>query len=72
MNYSPGGIMAKYRIIFHEDRCIGCGACQAVCPENWELHGDKSRPKKLELEELSCNEEAKNVCPTGAIEIVEE
>ncbi len=61
-----------FKIIFHEDKCIGCGACSAVCPDNWELNGDKAHPKVTNLEEKGCNADAQDICPTGAIEIVEE
>ena len=35
------------RIIHEREKCIGCGACAAVCPEFWEMKGDgKSHLKK--------------------------
>jgi len=61
--------MAKYKIVHKVDECIGCGACASVCPANWEMKGDKSRPKKKELTDLGCNQEAANVCPVQCIEI---
>ena len=64
--------MPKYKVIFHRDKCIGCGACTAQCPENWSLDKEgKAKPKKLELTSLSCNKEAEKVCPVDAIEIKE-
>ncbi|HDP74213.1 MAG TPA: ferredoxin [Candidatus Woesearchaeota archaeon] len=64
--------MAKYKIIFHEEKCIGCGACSSVCPGNWELSGEKVKPLNTDLDELKCNSEAKEICPVGAIEITEQ
>ena len=61
--------MAKFKIEFHRDECIGCGACASVCPDNWELKGDKSHPKKTELNEIGCNQEAVDVCPVQCIKI---
>lgn len=62
--------MAKYKIIHHRERCIGCGACASVCPENWEMAEDgKSKPKKIEFEEISCNQQAADACPVQIIEI---
>jgi len=61
--------MAKYKIIHRVNECIGCGACASVCPDNWEMKGDKSKPKKTELTDIGCNQEAADVCPVQCIEI---
>lgn len=64
--------MARFRIEFEEEKCIGCGSCEAVCPENWRLKGSKSHPKQLELDKIGCNREAEQNCPVQCIHIVEE
>ena len=61
--------MAKFKIVFNRNTCIGCGACASVCPDNWELKSDKSHPKKTELNDIGCNQEAVDVCPVQAIKI---
>lgn len=61
--------MAKYKIIYDREICIGCGTCVAVCPENWEMKGDKSNPKKVELAEIGCNQEAADACPVSCIRV---
>ncbi len=63
--------MAKYKIVHHEDKCIGCGGCVSVCPQNWAMQGNKAKPKKTEItqEEYDCNLQAMEICPTEAIEI---
>ena len=61
--------MAKYKIIHRINECIGCGACASVCPDNWVMKGDKSKPKKTELADAGCNQEAADVCPVQCIEI---
>lgn len=53
--------------------CIGCGSCEAIDPDNFELKGDKATVKEqYSKENESKIEEAMNNCPVGAIEIVEE
>jgi len=65
--------MATYAIEFDLEACIGCGACVSVCPENWQLEGDKSHPlkKKITDKELSCNQKAEEICPVRCIKVVE-
>jgi len=53
--------------------CIGCGACAAVCSDNWEMKGDgKSAPKKTKLDDAGCNTEAESSCPVSCITVTEE
>ena len=55
----------------NKDLCIGCGACQAVCPEVFEIEDDglaavivEEIPEDLKDDSL----DAKEGCPTNAIE----
>lgn len=65
--------MAKVKISQDRDACIGCGACVAACPDNWEMADDgKSRPKKTELDDVGCNKQAEEVCPVQCITVTEE
>ncbi len=61
--------MAKIKIVQDADACIGCGACAAICPDNWEMKGSKSKPKKTELNDLGCNQQAADACPVQCIKI---
>jgi ferredoxin len=62
--------MTKYKIIHERDKCIGCGACASICPANWEIADDgKSRPKKISLDDIGCNQEAADACPVSCIKI---
>ncbi len=64
--------MADYIIVHDRKNCIGCGACAAVCPENWEMKLDgKSAPKetKISEEDFECNNNAAVGCPVNVIHI---
>ncbi len=57
------------KFIVDQENCIGCGACEATCPEVFELDGDKSQviltPVPGNLEDSAI--EAEEGCPVGAI-----
>lgn len=64
---------SKYKIIQNRNKCIGCGACTAICPGNWFMDDDgKATPKKtaIEAEKESCNKLAAEACPVQIIKIV--
>ncbi len=66
--------MAKFRITVDRKKCIGCGACAAQCPDNFELEtGEeyKAKVKHAEVTELGCNKDAESICPVQAIKIEE-
>jgi|GEM_PF-680472 ferredoxin len=69
-----GDIMAKFKIEYNKEACIGCGACTSQS-SNWELveedGANKAKPKVTELEEVGDNKEAEEVCPVDAIKVVE-
>lgn len=60
-----------FKVKFEEEKCIGCGTCAALCPDNWELKGDKAKPKKTELKEAGCNRDAEQNCPVNCIHLIE-
>lgn len=65
--------MAKYKIEFEREKCIGARSCNEECPDNWEMKEDgKSDCKNKEIEEdqLECNMEAAKECPVNAIHII--
>lgn len=63
-----------YNITVDRNECIGCGACEAQCPEEFELEQGsevKAKLKKTKVDELGCIKEAADVCPVNAIKIEE-
>ena len=58
----------------NKDLCIGCGACQAVCPEVFEIEDDGLATVIVEEISEDLKEDAldaKEGCPTDAIEETE-
>ena len=53
-----------------KEKCIGCGICQSICPEVFEMKEGKSQIKEgADLEKnKECVEEAIQTCPVVAIE----
>ena len=59
--------MPKYKIIIDEETCIGCGTCVALCPDNFELKGDKAVAIREEVDSLECVSDAISSCPVQSI-----
>lgn len=58
----------KARVI--ENLCIGCGACQAVCPEEFDLNDNgiaEALHTIVKEENIENVNSAKDGCPTSAI-----
>ena len=49
----------------NKEKCIGCGACAATCPNVFEIKDGKAHVKEQSSE--PCVKEAKEACPVGAI-----
>ena len=59
----------------NKDLCIGCGACQAVCPEVFEIEDDGLAGvivDEIKEELMEDATDAKEGCPTNAIEDVKD
>lgn len=79
--------MAKQKVVYDRNVCIGAAACAAIAPEHWEmdpenkavLKDSKVNPKtglfekgvKDEAERKTLQESA-DVCPVAAIKIIED
>jgi len=68
------------KITINREECIGCGACEAICPEIFQLAEDgksaiTEKYRKSHLghgevgeEHVQCVENAKESCPVEVIE----
>jgi len=69
------------KITLDRNKCIGCGACAALCPKYFtmsedgksSLKGAKAKPKtqieELTVKKLNCSQDAADSCPVEAINI---
>lgn len=74
------------KVIQNIEGCIGCGSCSAVCPKFWDMNYESGKAVLkggikneqtgeweldiLEEEDINCNQEATDVCPTQVIKII--
>jgi len=61
------------RAIVDQVTCIGCGLCQEICPEIFEMDKDVAKVKVVKVPpdtEALCRE-AMEGCPVGAISVEE-
>ena len=57
-----------------DNLCIGCGACAALVPEEFDITDEgiaKSMNEQVKEENKEIVSEAKENCPTGAIQVEE-
>lgn len=68
-NYVIGEDFMRFKV--NEETCIGCGACQAICSDVFEITDDGiANAKDVEVNDEKIKEEAIDAmegCPTGAI-----
>ena len=56
------------KVILNEDRCIGCGACMSVAPNNFTFN-DEGRAEMINDTLTEAAIEASEMCPVSAITI---
>lgn len=56
------------KVVVNRDNCIGCGACEALCPEVFQID-DEGLSTVINNENIDEEKvtEAVESCPTGAI-----
>ena len=55
-----------------EEKCIGCGGCEATCPKTFEMKDGANGMKavvKAQPQEITCEKEAVDICPVDAISV---
>ncbi|MFQ6020638.1 MAG: ferredoxin [Candidatus Aenigmatarchaeota archaeon] len=52
-----------------KEKCIGCGACAAICPEVFEIKNGKSHVKNPDACDSCDCKEAADSCPVNAISL---
>ena len=68
--HSPQSISAEPQLAFYRNRCIGCGACVKVCPQNAQIVSATER--RLLWEKCDDCGKCAEACPSKALEMVGE
>jgi pyruvate formate lyase activating enzyme len=65
--HNPEGMSAKPQVVWHDSKCIGSRACDAVCPEA----AVRRVGEEIEIDRSSCNlcGDCVDQCPSGALEL---
>ena len=58
------------KLVVNKETCIGCGACVATYPENFEFNDEgKSTAIDNPVEDETSLNDMASICPVGAIEV---
>jgi len=59
------------KISVDKKKCIGCGACVALCPKAFKMAENKAAAIKPETDKVTCEKDAADSCPVQAITVTE-
>ena len=62
------------KVKVNKDACIGCGACEPICRDVFEINDEGLSETKVEEVKEELQDEVRDAadsCPTGAIEVEE-
>ncbi len=51
-----------------QDLCIGCGTCEAICPDNFKID-ELGKAKVVGEQDVDCAKAAAESCPAQAITV---
>jgi len=66
--------MAKYTVEVDKKKCISCGSCTGICPDNFQMDTDgksKALHKQISDKELAICKSAAECCSGNAIHITD-
>jgi ferredoxin len=58
------------KVLIDEDKCIGCGTCEAMCPECFKMNGNLAEVTAQSCDKCYVKDVAES-CPVDAIIIQE-
>ena len=64
--HNPEGLSGQIRLQYGDKDCIGCGACQAVCPNG--VHRIDESGHHVDFEKCVLCGKCMEACPTGALQ----
>ena len=67
--HNPESKNPEPEIAFYSDRCIGCGDCDAVCPES-AIRLEKTGTGRIDRKKCSACGLCVDACPSGALKII--
>ncbi len=51
-----------------QNLCIGCGTCEALCPDVFKIN-DEGKSEVIKEDNIGCAKNAAESCPVQAIEV---
>lgn len=70
---NPEGLVRKFQVMFKQNSCVDCGACESVCPVGIHVMSKETGKHEIRREKdcIGCMK-CKNVCPNSALSIAGE
>ena len=70
---NPEGLVRKFQVMFKQNSCTDCGACESVCPAGIHVMSKETGKHEIRREKdcIGCMK-CKNVCPNSALSIAGE
>ena len=55
----------------NQETCIGCGACESLCPQCFKINESTGKAEVISQDDLDCAKNAAESCPVQAIVVHE-